>query len=156
VRHLLLKKQAYFASVVLISLNIYFIIKLHDRAPFDEYEASEPLSACTEAKNRNQQSGDSESPELAFHERGPNGEVRLIQFKAFTKKIDINSASKEVLEILPGVGAATAELIVTERTLRGPFKSIDDLERVMGMGPKVIEKLKPMAVALNSDGIESP
>lgn len=49
--------------------------------------------------------------------------------------IDVNQATSEQLESLPGVGPATATAIVTERERNGPFVSVDDLERVPGIGP---------------------
>lgn len=49
--------------------------------------------------------------------------------------VDVNRATAEQLETLPGVGPATAAAIVTERERNGPFVSFDDLERVPGIGP---------------------
>lgn len=49
--------------------------------------------------------------------------------------IDLNTASAEQLETLPGVGPATAGAIVDDRERHGPFASVADLERVPGIGP---------------------
>lgn len=49
--------------------------------------------------------------------------------------IDVNRATAEQLETLPGVGPATAAAIIAERERNGPFVSVDDLERVPGIGP---------------------
>lgn len=59
--------------------------------------------------------------------------------------IDINTATAEELEALPGVGPVTAAKIVAEREENGPFASVDDLERVPGIGPKRIEQLRDAA-----------
>jgi competence protein ComEA len=56
--------------------------------------------------------------------------------------VDINSASAAELEALPGIGAAKAAAIVEERQLR-PFASIEDLERVRGIGPALVADLRP-------------
>ena len=53
--------------------------------------------------------------------------------------IDVNVASAEELEALPGVGPATASAIVTERDRNGPFLDVDDLDRVPGIGPAKLE-----------------
>lgn len=59
------------------------------------------------------------------------------------QKIDINTASVELFDALPGIGPALAERIVEYRTKYGPFKNVDDLQEVKGIGPKVLGKLKP-------------
>ncbi len=59
-------------------------------------------------------------------------------------RIDINVASVEVLEALPGIGPVKAASIVGERGANGRFASVADLERVHGIGHKTIERLEPM------------
>lgn len=56
--------------------------------------------------------------------------------------VDINSASQEELDSLPGVGAKTAELIVNYRREHGRFERIEDLLEIKGIGAKKYEKLK--------------
>lgn len=56
--------------------------------------------------------------------------------------VNINTASVEQLDTLPGVGPATAQAIVDERTANGPFASVEDIQRVAGIGEKKYEKLK--------------
>jgi competence protein ComEA len=56
--------------------------------------------------------------------------------------VDVNSASAAELEALPGIGAAKAAAIVEERQLR-PFASVEDLERVRGIGPALVAELRP-------------
>ena len=56
--------------------------------------------------------------------------------------VNINSATVEELDALPGVGPSTAQAIVDDRTQNGPFASIEDLMRVSGIGEKKFEKLK--------------
>ncbi len=57
--------------------------------------------------------------------------------------INLNTASAAELEALPGVGAKTAALIVEFRTKNGPFKKIEELMNVRGIGEKNFLKLKP-------------
>ena len=56
--------------------------------------------------------------------------------------VNINSATAEQLDTLPGVGPSTAQAIIDDRTQNGPFSSIDDLMRVSGIGEKKFAKLK--------------
>jgi competence protein ComEA len=56
--------------------------------------------------------------------------------------IDINRASATQLEELPGVGPATAAAIIDHRDRVGPFRSVDDLLEVRGIGPAKLEELR--------------
>ena len=56
--------------------------------------------------------------------------------------IDLNAATAADLEMLPGVGPATAAAIVEDRRRNGPFASVDDLDRVPGIGPAKLAALR--------------
>lgn len=62
------------------------------------------------------------------------------------QSIDMNSASPEELQRLPGIGPKLAQRIVQERDKRH-FGSVNDLRRVKGIGPKTLEKLRPFVSA---------
>lgn len=51
-------------------------------------------------------------------------------------KVNINTASAAQLDALPGVGASTAQKIIADREANGPFKTVEDLKRVSGIGDK--------------------
>jgi competence protein ComEA len=57
--------------------------------------------------------------------------------------VNINTASATEFEELPGVGAKTAARIVEYRQKNGPFKKIEELMNVRGLGEKNFLKLKP-------------
>lgn len=68
-------------------------------------------------------------------------------FSAATKKpplkpININSASSEELQQVPGIGPVTAEKILQMRKSYGAFKSVDDLLSIRGIGKKRLEKMR--------------
>lgn len=57
-------------------------------------------------------------------------------------KVNINTASKEELMTLPGIGASKAESILSYRKEHGPFSSIEDLKKVEGIKNAVLSKVK--------------
>jgi competence protein ComEA len=59
-------------------------------------------------------------------------------------KVDLNAATVADLDTLPGVGPATAAKIVADREENGPFRSVEDLMRVPGIGAKRFDALKDM------------
>ena len=58
--------------------------------------------------------------------------------------VDLNTATLEQLDTLPGVGPATAQAIIDHRTRNGRFRSVDDLLEVRGIGPAKLEQLRPL------------
>jgi competence protein ComEA len=60
-----------------------------------------------------------------------------------TALVNINTADETQLQTLGGIGPVLSSSIVQYRTEHGPFKSVDDLMNVSGIGPKTMEKLRP-------------
>ena len=58
--------------------------------------------------------------------------------------VDLNTATAEQLDTLPGVGPSTAAAIVDDRARNGPFASVDDLDRVTGIGPAKLDALRDL------------
>lgn len=56
--------------------------------------------------------------------------------------VDINLASPAQLETLPGIGPEKAAQIVADRLEHGDFQTIEDIQRVPGIGPVLFEKIK--------------
>jgi len=59
-----------------------------------------------------------------------------------TQKIDVNRAEPWLLEALPGIGEILAQRIVDYRSEHGPFKRIEDLLKVSGIGSAIFEQIK--------------
>src|SRR5713226_4445712 len=58
------------------------------------------------------------------------------------KPVNLNLATSEELQQVPGIGPATADKILRMRKSYGPFKSVDDLLAIRGLGPKRLEKMR--------------
>lgn len=58
--------------------------------------------------------------------------------------VDLNHATAEQLDELPGVGPATAAAIVQHRAEHGPFATVEDLDAVSGIGPAKLEALREL------------
>lgn len=57
--------------------------------------------------------------------------------------VDLDVASVQELDRLPGIGPALAARIVADREANGPFGSLEQLQRVKGVGPALAAKLQP-------------
>lgn len=58
------------------------------------------------------------------------------------ERLDVNSATEEQLQTVPGIGPALAKKIVAFREQNGPFESVEDLLKVRGIGERSLEKMR--------------
>jgi comEA protein len=65
---------------------------------------------------------------------------------AATEKINLNSATVEQLQSLPGIGPVTAKSIVDYRTKAGKFNRLEEIINVKGIGEKKFQKIKDRLV----------
>ena len=71
--------------------------------------------------------------------------------------INLNTATADQLESIPGIGAKTAERIIAYRLKTGGFKKVEDLMLVQGVGEKSFLKMKPLiTVAGAKPGSQEP
>jgi comEA protein len=61
----------------------------------------------------------------------------------FAVKISVNQAMTDELELLPGIGPALADRIISYREEHGDFEDIGDLKKVKGIGDRVLEQISP-------------
>ena len=112
---------------------------------FDLLEMAGGLTedAAQRALNQAQLLGEAES-------QGPQANVVGSQAPLVSSpnsgKVNVNQADLSQLETLPGIGAKKAQAIIDYRTANGSFHSLEDLGKVKGIGPKMLEKLKDLVI----------
>ena len=60
-----------------------------------------------------------------------------------SRPVDLDRATAQEIEELPGIGKVVAARIVADRDSLGAFRSLDGLQRVKGIGPKLAKRLEP-------------
>jgi competence protein ComEA len=73
-----------------------------------------------------------------------SGAVAHAESQSGGASLDLNRATAEQLESLPGIGAVKAASILAVRDTKGGFASVEELETVRGIGPALVEKLRPL------------
>src|SRR5271168_3927116 len=61
--------------------------------------------------------------------------------------VNLNTATSEELQLVPGIGPATADKILQMRKSYGAFKSVDDLLAIRGIGKKRLDKMRKYLIA---------
>lgn len=69
------------------------------------------------------------------------------------RRLDLNHSSAAELTELPDVGPVLAGRIISYRNEHGPFKTVDELDKVKGVGPKLLEKLRPLLYVSAAPGL---
>ncbi|MCX7795256.1 MAG: helix-hairpin-helix domain-containing protein [bacterium] len=77
---------------------------------------------------------------------GSNTSLGETSVGASVKKININTATAKELEELPGIGPTLAGKIISYRETNGPFKNIEDIKKVSGIGEKKFEAIKDLII----------
>ncbi len=93
-----------------------------------------------------------ESKERKYHSISENlSSAKVSKSESVTFPLDVNTASKEQLIKVPGIGPVKASAIVAYREEHGPFDSLEKLLRVPGIGEKTLERIRPY---LRVSGVE--
>jgi competence protein ComEA len=66
---------------------------------------------------------------------------------ASPSKINLNTATLDQLDSLPGIGPSLAQRIIEYRTNSGPFQSVDDLLKIKGIGQSLVDKIRELVEA---------
>ena len=77
---------------------------------------------------------------------GESGEVAAVTAPEPRAPVALNSATATELERLPHVGPTTAARILEHRRRHGPFTTLESLTQIKGIGPRTLERLRPLVV----------
>jgi competence ComEA-like helix-hairpin-helix protein len=88
---------------------------------------------------------------------GRAGESPTARALRMGEPLALNRATEADLVLLPGIGPALAQRIVASRMEAGPFPDVDALDRVRGIGPRTLERLRPLlSVGIPEDADPEP
>ena len=79
------------------------------------------------------------------------GKIRSEPGASDEPRLDLNRAGPAELDALPGIGPVLAARILEQRRRNGPFRRIEDLLAVRGVGPRLLERLRPYLRAGGAD-----
>lgn len=97
---------------------------------------SPPAASSSQGSQEAGSQGDSPTGAPASEEPAPDEPIT-------PSLININTASVEALQTLPGIGPVLAQRIVDYREQWGPFQHVVDLMEVSGIGPRLLQRLEP-------------
>ena len=124
----------------MISTLIFLLIatSLQANSKFDQdYAKWQAQQQAIDARLKAQKAGQDPNYYLS---RPSTSAASATQSVATGPKVNINRASVTELQQLSGVGQKKAEAIIQYREQNGSFKTVNDLQNVKGIGPKLLEK----------------
>jgi competence protein ComEA len=146
----LLLKLGMFAA----TMGVVFWIGWTLPPSFDRSRDLATLSSEDSAADRASGGGDAigtlSSPVASMSDQ-PSGAVPKRSHKGL---LDLNRATEEDFDALPGIGPRLAERILEYRKSAGAFHSLDELRAVKGIGKKTFERIRPL-ITVSSDGEHS-
>lgn len=129
-------------EVVVISVGERNTFKLPFKEAMDRLKATKAKIYRTDYQGTITITTDGDSYQVTTEREAPPPDKRWDAVKVFSEaeKININTATEEQLMMLPRIGKVKVHDIIRKR----PFKSVDDLRNVSGIGEKILERIKPM------------
>jgi competence ComEA-like helix-hairpin-helix protein len=114
--------------------------KLGRVSPYLDFSKGMPLDLYRRAPDRGALPLGGKGPLRAGRARPSQGG------QSSTALVNLNRGTSKELETLPGIGPALAERILKSRRTEGPFGKLEDLLRIQGVGPVIVERIKGMVV----------
>lgn len=122
--------------------------------PINPNATSSNTSSNMSTSDQSSVSSTAPSPASSGIQSGTSSEAPIQaskgQVPSSADKLDINTATAEQFDELPGIGPSKAKEIVKYRDANKRFNSIDELTNVKGIGPKILEKLRSLVYVASS------
>lgn len=80
-------------------------------------------------------------------------EILRLPDTEYQYKLDVNRATWVEWALLDGIGEVLGKRIVEDREKNGPFRSVEDVLRVHGIGPKKLEQMRPWLEVRDTDNV---
>lgn len=134
-----------YAAVSILAFSVLAVFLFSGDGPFPSaFNKKHSVAPVTEASTAIVSSGSEVTSHLFDKDGSLSGNAdapRQTAFPAFP--IDLNTASAQTLELLPGVGKKTAQRIIDKRSEKGGFRSVEELAEVRYIGRHKLEKIRP-------------
>jgi competence ComEA-like helix-hairpin-helix protein len=128
----------FLSGTVLLGAGIRLYQETFPSVPQFDYTASDSTFAALSARESEQTTTD--EPLVVE----TNEEESVAEDDTATSRVSINTASKQELMTLPGIGEVMSDRIIAHRTDVGPFRSIEELRTIKGLSKRKLEQLAPL------------
>jgi comEA protein len=138
------KRTIFIISGILILSGLFYIFQSYSEKPaIIDYSKSDSVFSRLSHNPPQPQNIIVEKPvETSNSTESANKNSKSVE-KIEKQSIDINKANEKELTKLPRIGPAMAKRIIEYRNTIGPFKSLDELTKVKGIGKKTLSLIKP-------------
>lgn len=133
-------------TIVLALISLVFLFGLNTFSQYIKAQSTQPAlhRSAVLASSKSMEAPEVAPIQTSLTEDSREAFSKLSQIKENRiSKVDINQASMETLQTLPGVGESTAKKILTLRQEQGSFQYIEDLLNVSGIGEKKLRQMEP-------------
>ncbi len=138
------KRTIFIISGIIILAGLFYVIRSYSEKPaIIDYSKSDSVFSRLSHRPPPPEKSVQDNIKETTNTYGVASKKSQSTAKIEKGSIDINRADEKELERLPRIGPAMANRIIEYRNTNGPFKSVDDLTNVKGIGKKTLKLIKP-------------